>query len=297
MIPFGPGGGYDWYTRTLAPLVSEQLSNNPEVVAENVEGGGGLVATNQLWNAEPDGYTYLLRHGQSSVWQQIGLPDQAEFDVREFTDLMQIAVSLYGFVRHPDTDPIETWDDLVTLVQNGRVGTGGVGDAPHLFSIIVGNATGAWSEDDLDFVHYEGFGDSMSGMDRGEIELTIGGLTSSLEYIEGGVCEPVVTLTTESRDEWDAPSLDGMDVPEASSIADSCQAPRIFSAPPDVPEDIADTLSQALIDAAESDEFVEAAEENERPIEVLNREEASQLTESMYETWSEQEDLLRDVLQ
>ena len=45
VIGFGAGGGYDAYARLLARHIGRHIPGNPSLVAQNMQGAGGLKAT------------------------------------------------------------------------------------------------------------------------------------------------------------------------------------------------------------------------------------------------------------
>ena len=61
VVPYGAGGGTDQIARVLAARLAETIGQ--PVVVENVAGAGGVVGTQRVMNAQPDGYTLLLGSG------------------------------------------------------------------------------------------------------------------------------------------------------------------------------------------------------------------------------------------
>ena len=58
VVGSSPGGGYDYWARLLARHMPRYIRGNPEVVVQNMPGGGSLVATNYVYGvAKPDGLT------------------------------------------------------------------------------------------------------------------------------------------------------------------------------------------------------------------------------------------------
>src|SRR5262249_35830783 len=62
-IGFGPGGGYDAYSRMLARHMGSFIPGNPTIVPRNMPGGGGLVMANYLYNAAPRDGLHLAMFG------------------------------------------------------------------------------------------------------------------------------------------------------------------------------------------------------------------------------------------
>jgi tripartite-type tricarboxylate transporter receptor subunit TctC len=50
VVGSSPGGGYDYWARLLARHMSKSIRGNPEVVVQNMPGGGSLVATNYVYS-------------------------------------------------------------------------------------------------------------------------------------------------------------------------------------------------------------------------------------------------------
>jgi tripartite-type tricarboxylate transporter receptor subunit TctC len=48
-----PGGGYDVYARALARHFTKHLPGKPNIIVQNMQGAGGVVATNWLYNIAP----------------------------------------------------------------------------------------------------------------------------------------------------------------------------------------------------------------------------------------------------
>src|SRR4029077_6174917 len=53
IIPIGPGGAYDAYARLMSRHLGKQLPGNPLIIARNMPGGGGVIASNHLYNVAP----------------------------------------------------------------------------------------------------------------------------------------------------------------------------------------------------------------------------------------------------
>src|SRR5215831_6533408 len=58
VVPFPPGGSVDVVARALSPKLSERLGQ--QVVIENKSGASGIIGTEAVAHAKPDGYTLLI---------------------------------------------------------------------------------------------------------------------------------------------------------------------------------------------------------------------------------------------
>src|SRR3954471_23188182 len=67
IVPLAPGGGSDYTARFIAPRLSERVGQ--PVVVDNRPGASGILGTDLVAKATPDGYTLLLAystHAQSA---------------------------------------------------------------------------------------------------------------------------------------------------------------------------------------------------------------------------------------
>ena len=80
------GGGYDSYSRLLAHHMSKYLPGNPTIVVQNMLGGGGIRATNYLYNVAPrDGTVFgLIDRGMPTAPLLYADKSQARFDAVRF---------------------------------------------------------------------------------------------------------------------------------------------------------------------------------------------------------------------
>jgi tripartite-type tricarboxylate transporter receptor subunit TctC len=81
------GGGYDSYSRLLAHHMAKYLPGNPTIVVQNMLGGGGIRATNYLYNVAPrDGTVFgLIDRGMPTAPLLYADKSQARFDAVKFS--------------------------------------------------------------------------------------------------------------------------------------------------------------------------------------------------------------------
>src|SRR5215468_4611902 len=59
LIGFGPGGGYDAWGRVVARYIGKHLPGTPNVVPQNMPGGGSFNAANNIYTVAPKDGTVL----------------------------------------------------------------------------------------------------------------------------------------------------------------------------------------------------------------------------------------------
>ena len=113
IIPIGPGGAYDAYARLVSRHLGRKLPGNPTIIARNMPGGGGVIASNYLYNVAPqDGTTLAIITSSFANEQLFGNP-QIRYDARKFLAIGRLLdTTSVLFFWH--TSPIRTLDDMLT---------------------------------------------------------------------------------------------------------------------------------------------------------------------------------------
>ena len=88
IAPVQPGGGVDLTARTVAEQLTKSMGQS--FIVENVSGGGGVIASQNVARAAPDGYTlmlgYVATHGTVPAVRKV--PYDA---VKDFTPIAMVA--------------------------------------------------------------------------------------------------------------------------------------------------------------------------------------------------------------
>src|SRR3954454_18186755 len=82
-----PGGGYDQYSRLVARYMSKYLPGNPNIIVQNMVGGGGIRAANYIYNVAPkDGSVFcLIDRGMPTAPLLYGDKPKAQFEAVQFS--------------------------------------------------------------------------------------------------------------------------------------------------------------------------------------------------------------------
>jgi tripartite-type tricarboxylate transporter receptor subunit TctC len=114
IVPYPPGGGTDFFARTLGARLSETLGQT--IVMENRAGAAGVLGADAAAKAAPDGYTLFI--GQASnLAINPHLVAKLPYDpVRDFAPVTLVAGSPSLLVVHPSL-PVYRVKDLVALAR------------------------------------------------------------------------------------------------------------------------------------------------------------------------------------
>lgn len=162
------GGGYDTFTRTIAPHLRRHLPGQPNTVVSNMPGAGSVVLANHLYNIAPKDGTVIGAVNPQIVIEPLVRPDRVKYDPSKMTwvgsALRETHVSIAWH-----TTPIYTFDDLF---KNDLL-VAGTGGATDTFPMFV-NALLGTKFKIID--GYPGMKEGMLAMERGEVEGN-GGIT------------------------------------------------------------------------------------------------------------------------
>ncbi|HWL80388.1 MAG TPA: tripartite tricarboxylate transporter substrate binding protein [Roseomonas sp.] len=179
---FSPGGTSDMLGRILADQLSKQLSHR--VVVDNRTGAGGVIATQELARAAPDGHTILLASmGIMTITPQMqAVPYDVEKDITPVVN----AASVYNILVASPKSEIHAWQDLVRLGKDGsrnpRCATVGAGSSQQLSCVLFASLTGAR----IDQVPYRGGAPAILDITSGRVEVMFGNMPEFMGQIRDG---------------------------------------------------------------------------------------------------------------
>ena len=195
IAPFASGGTLDVMVRLVADKLGQGLGAN--VVVDNRPGANGIVGTEMVARANPDGYTALLTTGSftSNVAVYRKLPYDAQ---RDFAPVTEIARS-YGLILvvHPDV-PARSVKELIALAKAnpGKLtfASSGTGNLTHLTGEYLKFAAGI----DITHVAYKGSAPAMNDVLGKRIDMTFVSTVFVQPFIKAGRVQPIA-LTGATR--------------------------------------------------------------------------------------------------
>lgn len=197
IIPSAAGGLSDAFVRLIGDTI--QTAWNQPVVMDPRSGAGGIIGTQVVANAAPDGYTLLMGNiGPLAI--NPALYSSLPYDVE--TQLAPVAlVATYPnvLVVNPSL-PIHSIADLIRYAKE-KPGTlnyasAGIGQSQHLSGEMFKSMA------DIDIVHvpYKGTGPALTDLLSGSVQMMFSNVPAAVPYIESGKLRAIaVTGLTRSK--------------------------------------------------------------------------------------------------
>jgi tripartite-type tricarboxylate transporter receptor subunit TctC len=192
VIGFPPGGGIDTVARLLGPKMSESLGQS--VVIDNRAGGGGVLGTDLVAKAAPDGHTVFFgTMGNLAVNPQFlpNLPFNMERDLAPVTQVVSTWFLLYA---NPGL-PAKNVGELIAYAKAnpGKINfcSSGNGGAPHLAAELFASMAGI----QLVHVPYKGSAPCVTDLIGGQVQLTFEAVTIGLQHVQSGKLRALATTS------------------------------------------------------------------------------------------------------
>lgn len=177
-----PGGGTDLLARTFAQGISDALGQS--VVIDNKPGGGGIIATETLAKAQPDGYTILMTNTSHSVLPS--LHKKLPYDVlKDFVPVSLVALTHSLLLVHPAM-PVKTVKDLIDLAkaQPGKLNyaSGTTGASAHFGAELLKMMAGV----NIVQVPYKGTAGQLTALIANEVQMTFSTMPPAMPLVQAG---------------------------------------------------------------------------------------------------------------
>jgi tripartite-type tricarboxylate transporter receptor subunit TctC len=251
VVPFTAGGITDVLARATGERLQEAVKQ--PFIVENLPGGAGVLAAEHVLRAAPDGYTLLF----TPIFQITMAPftHTVTFDpVKDFRPVGAVAQSPFVITIGADV-PANTLAEFIAYVKGrpGQLtfGSAGPGSLTHVSSAVFLRSAG------LDMIHvpYKGVGQAFTDLLAGQIAMLSASPVEIKPYLNSGKVKPLA-VTGPAR---------SSQLPGVPTIAETLESPPVITinglvAPANVPQEVVDTLSRAIVAAEKSADFAKRIE-------------------------------------
>ena len=211
VVPLAPGGGTDTVGRLVAAKLGEGLGQ--QIVVDNRGGGGGVVGTDLVAKATPDGYTLLVGSITTNAVNPV-LYKKLPYDhIRDFAAISLIGTVPNVLVVHASMPARSVKEFLAyARVNPGKIsyGSSGIGSATHLSMALIGSMTGI----SMLHVPYKGAGAAVADVLGGQLQALCSSLAGLLPHIKSGRVRALGVTTARRNPQLpDVPTLAEAGVP------------------------------------------------------------------------------------
>jgi len=197
VVPFPPGGPTDVVSRLLAPKLAELLGQ--QIVVENRGGSGGMIGTEQVAKAVPDGYTIIMGTiGGLAVAKSLN-PRLGYDTLRDLAPITQSVSVTSILIVHPSV-PAKNVRELLAIAKSSpgklNYASSGNGTVTHL----AGELLKLRGKVSIVHVPYKGGAPALTAIMSGEVDMSYENSLIITPYIRSGrVRALAVTGATRSK--------------------------------------------------------------------------------------------------
>lgn len=194
IVPMGAGGVSDINARLLAQKMSESL--HQQVVVENLPSAGGIIASEKVAKAEPDGYTLLLVSNANAI--SASLFKSLPYDtVNDFAPIATFA--FFDLVMLVNRDArFRNVADLITEARADpakfNIGSISIGTTPHLSAELFRSMAGITAP----VVPFKTTGDMLTAVRGNDIQVAFDGLPAAMALAKSGMLR-ILALSSDQR--------------------------------------------------------------------------------------------------
>ena len=182
ILPFAPGGPTELIARPYAAKLSEALGQ--AIVIDSRGGGGGIIGTDAVAKAAPDGYTMLMA-SFSFALNQFQFKDLPYDTVRDFAGVSLLAKAPLLLVVNPSL-PAKSIKEFIALARArpGELNFSSTGPAASgtLAATVFQSMTGV----QFTPINYKGQGPGSLAVISGEVQFTFFSIPVGVSFVKSG---------------------------------------------------------------------------------------------------------------
>jgi len=248
IVPAAPGGGTDITARSFIPALAENLGQ--PMVIENRGGAGGVVGTDVVAKAAPDGYTLLMVYISHAT--NPTLVTKLPYDtIRDFTPITLISHEPTVLVTNPSI-PANSLAEFIAWAKE-RQGKLSYATDPGSAGFLAGELFLQRAGLKIQYVPYKGSGPAAADVVAGHLPYMWSVISIVTPYAKAGRLKPLSTAA-EKR----APSLPDVPTAAEGGMADFAVSGWYgLVAPAKTPKAIIDRVNAEAIKALKDPKVLE----------------------------------------
>ncbi len=181
IVPFAAGGGTDIMARLVAQKLTESLGQT--FVVDNRAGANGIIGSELVAKAPPDGYTIMLGTSATHAINPAVYAKLSYDPLKDFTPVSNLAYSAFVLSVHPSV-PARSIKELIALAKSRpeqiTYASAGLGNSTHLAGELFCMLAGVR----MVHVPYKGSGPAMVDTVAGQTAATFDSMQASVPHIK-----------------------------------------------------------------------------------------------------------------
>ena len=184
VVPYPPGGGTDIGARVVTSRLSETLKQ--PFLVENQGGAGGVVGTQFVARAAPDGYTLLFGTSAGLVINPLISKSRLPYDsIKDFAPVSLLYRSPMLLVV-ANSLPVNSVKDLIAYAKKepGKLNyaSAGIGAPNHVATELFKFMTST----DMVHIPFKGFAPGIADLMGGQVQIMFNPVTGLLPFVKSG---------------------------------------------------------------------------------------------------------------
>jgi tripartite-type tricarboxylate transporter receptor subunit TctC len=297
IIPYTAGGGFDIQARIVARHMPKYLPKRVTMVPINVPGVVNVAGSTQLYSSKPDGYTIGIASIGDCYYTEYLSPEPVAYKTADFVYIGTWTTDTRA-IGFTDNITAKTWDELVAQSHEKPIvfGTGGRGGAQHNDPMIVG----MYTDVNFTFVHYEGSGQIVPALGRGEVSGHMGSISTIARQVDQGIGHFFCVMADERDPDFpDVPTAleVGMPKDQYDTIMNMpfFGTARMMMAPPKTDSAVVEILRDAFWKAVFDPELLKEFKTAQAQHNPINGEETQKIVEERVKMLATYPDLIEKL--
>ncbi|MCL2124141.1 MAG: tripartite tricarboxylate transporter substrate binding protein [Desulfovibrionaceae bacterium] len=248
LIPYNAGGQNDLCARKMGAIIQQRNLLPVNMIVVNMPGAATREALNELHKSKPDGYTLMVHQTALLAASALG---QFKFTVDDLTSVCGFA-DFTNFLSVRNDAPWKNIDEMLAEAKKNpgvlRCAIPGVGGSNH-FSLLnfVNNAK---LQDLIKLIPTSGGAPAVAALMGKQVEMRSTGAPDMARFMRAGEERPLLLLDVKPNEKFPGvPDLSRFGIKQGISVRMG-----VFG-PPEMPQNIVETLAAAFKAASETDDF------------------------------------------
>lgn len=262
------GGSSDLISRQISQGLSDELGGSFPVI--NREGANGALAAAEVAQAEPDGSVISVQNASLFAITPLAVGEDEVTSIEDFDVVQGVSRDDYVLVASKGSG-FTSIEDFAQADGKVTYGTTGVGTGAQLACALTFNV----NETPAEAIPFDGGAPALTALLGDQVDTACLQVGEAIENIDAGKIVPITVFGPERVDFLpDVPTAQesGLDVEVAQY--------RFMTVPKGTPQDVQDTIAEAMQATFETEEYQTFNEQNNlTPMEISGDEVVAQLEE------------------